>query len=99
MPRRHARLALPHTPVVCQAIKRNSRGQDGTNEAQWKLAFHAKESKTVLGESKTFAAYLGAAMKEKKVSIRDIAEETGGSYENIRRIVRGSSLPARFLRR
>lgn len=46
-----------------------------------------------------FSVKLNEAMRDRDLSIRDIAEQTGGSYENIRRIVNGTSIPSEFLLR
>jgi len=40
-----------------------------------------------------------AAMEEQGKSIRDIAKETGATYEHIRMIVRGEAVPSRFMLR
>lgn len=46
-----------------------------------------------------YSVKLNEAMKAHNLSIRDLAEHTGGSYENMRRIVNGSNVPAEFLSR
>ena len=42
---------------------------------------------------------LNAAMEEQNVSIRDLARATESSYENIRRIVKGTTVPSQHLLR
>lgn len=42
---------------------------------------------------------LQSAMDAAGISIRDIAEQTGGSYENIRRVVKGMTIPSESLLR
>lgn len=43
------------------------------------------------------AEKLGARMREKDLSIRDVAETVGSTYEHVRNIVNGGGLPSRRL--